>query len=180
MVTDFRVLENSLTRQGFLQILETPIVRGVEARELWGRQPERADSWLIRPRSARSKGHVCSTTARSAQAHAASFLGKGKPRSGIDRQCCGAPNSPATRDGTTPGPLVVLNGGGTIVSKSVLDAIREGDWNFEPERVEEDQFAATEAIPGTRAKLAVLAARARAGLPLWHDEDRLDYDDGNA
>jgi hypothetical protein len=72
--------------------------------------------------------------------------------------------------------LVDLSGGGTIVSKSVLDAIREGDWDFEPEQVEQNRFAATQAIPGTREKLAVLAARARAGLPLWHENDRLDYD----
>lgn len=62
------------------------------------------------------------------------------------------------------------------MSKSVLEAIREGDWDFEPEQVEQSRFAATQAIPGTREKLAVLAARARAGLPLWHENDRLDYD----
>ena len=63
------------------------------------------------------------------------------------------------------------------VTKSVLDAIREGDWFFEPPPVEPNRFSATEAIPGTREKLAVLAARARAGLPLWHDQDRTDYEE---
>ena len=63
------------------------------------------------------------------------------------------------------------------VSKSVLDAIREGDWYFEPEAIESGSFQATKAIPGTRQKLDVLAARARAGLPLWHENDRADYED---
>jgi hypothetical protein len=62
------------------------------------------------------------------------------------------------------------------VSKSVLDAIREGDWFFEPEEVDSGHFHATTAIPGSRQKLEVLAARARAGLPLWHEEDRASYD----
>jgi len=62
------------------------------------------------------------------------------------------------------------------VSKSVLDAIREGDWFFEPEEVDGGSFQATKAIPGTRQKLDVLAARARAGLPLWPEKDRTDFD----
>jgi hypothetical protein len=63
------------------------------------------------------------------------------------------------------------------VFKNVLDAIREGDWFFEPPEVGPAQFEATKAIPGTEEKLAVLAARARAGLPLWHERDRCDYED---
>ncbi len=61
--------------------------------------------------------------------------------------------------------------------KNVLDAIREGDWFFEPAEVGPAHFEATKAIPGTEEKLAVLAARARAGLPLWHERDRSDYED---
>lgn len=34
----------------------------------------------------------------------------------------------------------------------------------------------TRAIPGTRAKLAVLAARAEAGQELWHEADAIDYE----
>lgn len=63
------------------------------------------------------------------------------------------------------------------MSKSVLDAIREGDWYFEPEEVDASRYHATKAIPGTREKLDVLAARARAGLPLWHERDRPDYEE---
>ena len=62
------------------------------------------------------------------------------------------------------------------MSKSVLDAIREGDWTFEPEQVQCDQFDPTQAVPGTSEKLQVLAARIRAGLPLWHDDDRMDHE----
>ena len=61
--------------------------------------------------------------------------------------------------------------------RNVLDAIREGDWFFEPESVEPAGFQATSAIPGTKEKLTVLADRVRAGLPLWHESDRPDYDD---
>ncbi len=62
------------------------------------------------------------------------------------------------------------------MSKSVLEAIREGDWYFEPEELDVSRFRPTTAIPGTDAKLAVLAERARAGLPLWHAGDRADYE----
>lgn len=61
---------------------------------------------------------------------------------------------------------------------SVLDAIREGVWDFEPNDVDVDQYPPTRAMPGTRAKLDVLAMRAEQGLPLWHEHDRLEYDDG--
>ena len=63
------------------------------------------------------------------------------------------------------------------MTKSVLEAIREGNWGFEPEVVDEQGFDATRAIPGTDEKLRVLAERVRAGLPLWHEKDRADYED---
>lgn len=63
------------------------------------------------------------------------------------------------------------------MSKSVLEAIKEGIWDFEPEEIDGEQYDATRAIPGTREKLSVLAERARAGLPLWHESDRADYED---
>jgi hypothetical protein len=61
--------------------------------------------------------------------------------------------------------------------RNILDAIREGDWFFEPEGVEPQEYPATSAIPGTKEKLAVLAERVRSGLPLWHESDRPDYED---
>jgi hypothetical protein len=63
------------------------------------------------------------------------------------------------------------------VPKSVLEAIREGLWDFEPPEIESGRFDATEAMPGTRDKLEVLAERVRTGLPLWHPEDREEVDD---
>jgi hypothetical protein len=66
------------------------------------------------------------------------------------------------------------------VFKSVLDAIREGDWFFEPGEVGPARFDATMAVPGSPEKLDVLAARAREGLPLWHVHDRPDYDEPDA
>jgi hypothetical protein len=67
--------------------------------------------------------------------------------------------------------------GECVMTKSVLDAIREGIWDFEPEEVDTQSFDATRAIPGTREKLNVLAERVRAGLPLWHEKDRPDYEE---
>ena len=61
--------------------------------------------------------------------------------------------------------------------KSILDAVREGDWYFEPEELDSTRFDATSAIPGTREKLDVLAERVSAGLPLWHRRDRPDYEE---
>lgn len=63
---------------------------------------------------------------------------------------------------------------------SVLEAIRQGRWDYEPPPVDGGQFSSTQAIPGSEAKLAVLAERVRCGLPLWHPADRnhaVDSDD---
>ncbi|TWU24599.1 hypothetical protein [Bythopirellula polymerisocia] len=63
------------------------------------------------------------------------------------------------------------------MQKSVLEAIREGVWDFEPKSVKEDCFDPTGAMPGTREKLSILAERVESGLPLWHGSDRTEYDD---
>ncbi len=61
--------------------------------------------------------------------------------------------------------------------QSVLDAIKSGNWNFEPqEYMVVNNFDSTSALPGTDKKLEVLAERIRNGLPLWHPEDRLTYE----
>ena len=60
---------------------------------------------------------------------------------------------------------------------SVLEAIKEGFRNFEPVQPEEEQFEATQALPGSDEKLAVLARRVERGLPLWHPCDRRVFDD---
>lgn len=60
---------------------------------------------------------------------------------------------------------------------SVLDAIKQGQWDFEPTDFDNKDFRATQAMPGTTDKLSVLAERVRLGLPLWHPRDRQEYDD---
>ncbi len=61
--------------------------------------------------------------------------------------------------------------------ESVLDAIKNGQWDYEPAGVTADHYNSTGALPGTGAKLDILAQRAQRGLPLWHPEDRQTYDD---
>ena len=61
--------------------------------------------------------------------------------------------------------------------RSVLEAIKQGDWSFEPTVDQPVQLKATAALPGTAEKLDVLAERLRQGLPLWHPADRQSYDD---
>ncbi len=64
------------------------------------------------------------------------------------------------------------------MAESVLEAIKRGDWDFEPE----EDFPSydntpTDALPGTDQKLTILAGRVQQGLPLWHPNDRRSYDD---
>jgi hypothetical protein len=54
-----------------------------------------------------------------------------------------------------------------------------GLWDFEPPEVASSQFDSTDAMPGTKTKLDVLAERVQLGLPLWHPDDRDEVpDDG--
>ncbi len=61
--------------------------------------------------------------------------------------------------------------------RSLLDAIRQGDWDFEPTNSQPSGTEATTALPGTTEKLDILAERLRQGVPLWHPADRLSFDD---
>ena len=63
------------------------------------------------------------------------------------------------------------------MANSVLEAIRLGLWDYEPQELESESFHATGAMPGTPDKLSVLAERVRQGLPLWHPADRQDCDE---
>jgi hypothetical protein len=65
------------------------------------------------------------------------------------------------------------------VANSVLEAISEGIWDFEPEDTNEEQYRSTAAMPGSDSKLEVLAERLAQGLPLWHSEDRQTYNDAD-
>ena len=64
--------------------------------------------------------------------------------------------------------------------ESVLEAIKQGIWDYEPDEVEVARHDATEALPGTQEKLAILAERVEQGLPLWHPEDRRSYDESES
>jgi hypothetical protein len=63
------------------------------------------------------------------------------------------------------------------VPQSVLDAIKSGQWDYEPEEHGSRDFASTRAMPGTFEKVIVLSDRVSRGLPLWHPLDRRTYDD---
>jgi len=63
------------------------------------------------------------------------------------------------------------------VPSSVLEAIKMGLWDFEPHEARSHEYDSTEALPGSREKLDVLAERVRRGLPLWHQRDRRDCED---
>ena len=65
------------------------------------------------------------------------------------------------------------------MSNSVLDAIKDGNWDFEPDGIEEEKFDSTQALPGTDEKLDILADRIQAGLPLWHPDDRQTFNDAD-
>lgn len=62
--------------------------------------------------------------------------------------------------------------------QSVLDAIKLGIWDFEPDEHDSSDYDSTRALPGTNQKLAILSERVRLGLPLWHPDDRRTFDDG--
>jgi len=59
--------------------------------------------------------------------------------------------------------------------RNVFEAILEcgHDEDFAP--VETEDFDATEAPAGSRAKIDIMAERALRGQPLWHSCDRSDY-----
>ncbi len=59
--------------------------------------------------------------------------------------------------------------------KNVFEAILKygHDEDFSP--TDSDEFSATDAPAGSKAKIDILAERIANGLPLWHEEDRIDY-----
>lgn len=61
--------------------------------------------------------------------------------------------------------------------QSVLEAIKIGIWDFEPEEHGCGEYEPTGAMPGSHEKLSVLSERVRLGLPLWHPHDRRSYDE---
>lgn len=62
------------------------------------------------------------------------------------------------------------------MARSILEAVRDGHWDYEPAPCRLDAFQPTQAIPGSDEKLSILCERVRRGLPLWHPADRRYYD----
>lgn len=60
---------------------------------------------------------------------------------------------------------------------TVLEAIKLGLWDFEPEEIPSDDYEACRSMPGTPDKLTALAERVRRGLPLWHPNDQQDSEE---
>ncbi len=65
------------------------------------------------------------------------------------------------------------------MARSILEAIKEGHWDYEPSFRLRDKFDSTVALPGTREKVNTLADRVLNGLPLWHPDDRKTFDDSD-
>lgn len=63
---------------------------------------------------------------------------------------------------------------------SVIEAVKMGMWDYEPQLERVGHLKSTEALPGSTEKLEILAERLRSGLPLWHPSDRLSYEDDSA
>ncbi len=63
------------------------------------------------------------------------------------------------------------------MSRSLLEAIKQGDWEYEPAGQDAKDLPPTVAMPGSKEKLAILAERLRHGLPLWSESDRRTYND---
>lgn len=63
---------------------------------------------------------------------------------------------------------------------SVIEAIKLGIWDYEPDCELPPKFQSTIAMPGSNEKLTVLASRVEQGLPLWHPSDRLTFEDDEA
>ena len=60
---------------------------------------------------------------------------------------------------------------------SILEAIEQGIWDFEPNDKKREGFGSTDALPGSQAQLKIMADRIAKGDPLWHPDDRLTYED---
>lgn len=65
------------------------------------------------------------------------------------------------------------------MAQTILQAIKDGHWDYEPEFLVPENFDSTGALPGTQEKVNKLADRIRNGLPLWHPEDRKTFDDSD-
>jgi hypothetical protein len=76
---------------------------------------------------------------------------------------------------TGPRPRDTLPGAEPHVAKNIYEAVLMWgpDVDFTPDA--QTWYEATDAAPGSDEKIAVIKRRAELGLPLWHDQDRTDF-----
>ena len=55
------------------------------------------------------------------------------------------------------------------VANSLLEAVKMGLWYFQPHTVDYGELEASDAMPGTREKLDVLAEHLRRNMPNWRE-----------
>jgi hypothetical protein len=58
-----------------------------------------------------------------------------------------------------------------------LEAIKQGDWTFEPARDETANREGTNALPGTPEKIKIMMLRVEQGKEVFNSRDRRTYDD---
>ena len=63
------------------------------------------------------------------------------------------------------------------MANSILEALKMGLWEFQPHTVDFSELEASDAMPGEREKLDILAEHLRRDLPIWHVGDRPDRND---
>ena len=61
--------------------------------------------------------------------------------------------------------------------ESVLEAIRHGQWDYEPDEVDEEEYNCTAALPGSNEKITALAARAEEKIAAGELEQAIHLTD---
>jgi hypothetical protein len=79
------------------------------------------------------------------------------------------PDEAPVSDANGPGVFAFIRRHGT-----------DEDFAIDPTVIDADEFVPTEAPPGSREKVEVLAERVKRGFPLWHPDDREGYEPPNA
>jgi hypothetical protein len=71
--------------------------------------------------------------------------------------------------------LFIESQGQRICSNCLEMRTRKGEYDFSYEEPKRDDHVPTDAAPGSAEKIAVLAQRVALRQPLWHENDRCDY-----
>lgn len=78
------------------------------------------------------------------------------------------PDEAPVSDADSPGVFAFIRRHGT-----------DEDFAIDPTGIDADEFVPTDAPPGSREKVEVLAERVMRGFPLWHPQDREGYEPPN-